>query len=81
MAKTKAKNEQVNNNEITFKIVKRYGVITTYDTGWQKELNLVSWNGNKPKYDIRDWSPSHTSMSRGITLTGTEVKRIIELLA
>ena len=27
--------------------------------GWIKELNLVSWNGNDTKYDIRSWSEDH----------------------
>ena len=37
--------------------------------GWRKELNLVSWNGATPKYDIREWAPGHEKMGKGITLT------------
>lgn len=66
--------------EVTFEIKKHIGVITEHETGWQKELNLVSWNGNYPKYDIRDWSPNHEQMGRGITLTKTEMKRVAELM-
>lgn len=31
--------------EITFKIVEEIGVLSRKPSGWQKELNLVSWNG------------------------------------
>jgi len=27
--------------------------------GWTNKLNLISWNGREPKYDIRDWAPKH----------------------
>ena len=67
-------------NEVMFEIKKHIGVITEHPTGWKKELNLVSWNGNAPKYDIRDWSPDHEYMSRGITLAKTEMKRVVELV-
>ena len=40
---------------ITFEIKEHLGVIAEFDNGWNKELNIISWNGNTPKYDIRDW--------------------------
>lgn len=67
-------------NEVTFEIKKHFGVIAEHATGWRKELNLVSWNDNHPKYDIRDWSPNHEQLGRGITLTETEMKRVVELM-
>lgn len=54
--------------EVRFDIVEQIGVISRHSTGWQKELNLVAWNGGQPKFDIRDWDESHEHMSRGITL-------------
>lgn len=66
--------------EVNFEIVERIGVLATFDTGWAKELNLVSWNGGAPKYDIRDWAPSHKHMSRGITLHEKEMRLMIDLL-
>ena len=66
--------------EITFEIVEEIGVISAHPTGWAKEINLVSWNGGQPKYDIREWSPAHDQMSRGITLNEKEMRLIIELL-
>ena len=66
--------------DITFEIIEEIGIISTVDTGWTKELNLVRWNGGIAKYDIRDWDPSHTRMSRGITLKEDEMRRILELM-
>jgi hypothetical protein len=66
--------------DITFEIVKPFGVISEEKGGWRKELNLVSWNGRTPKLDIRDWSPDHEKMGKGITLTKDEAAKLAELL-
>lgn len=63
--------------EITYEIVEKIGVIADYPTGWTKEINLIAWNGGEPKYDIRDWSPNHERMSRGITLKENELRLIL----
>ncbi len=65
--------------EITFKITKELGVISETSKGWTRELNMVSWNDHEPKYDIRDWSPDHTRMSKGVGLTEDEMKKLVEL--
>jgi hypothetical protein len=62
-----------NKSDIKFEIVRKIGVLSTSSGGWNKELNLVSWNDNDPKFDIREWSPDHSKMSKGITLTKNEV--------
>ena len=66
--------------EVTFEIKEFIGVISSYPTGWNKELNLVSWNGGTAKYDIRDWDPEHEHMSRGVTLHEKEMRKLIDLL-
>jgi len=66
--------------EITFEITKHIGVLSTSAKGWTKELNLVSWNGREAKYDIRDWSPEHETMSKGITLSDEEITELKALL-
>lgn len=68
------------NREIKFEIVQEIGVISESSKGWTKELNLVSWNGGAPKYDIRDWAPGHEKMGKGITLTEAEARTLKELL-
>lgn len=67
-------------SEIVFEIKEKIGVIKPYPTGWNKELNLVAWNGGVTKYDIRDWDPEHEHMSRGITLHPDEMRKIMNLL-
>lgn len=66
--------------EFTYEITKEIGIISEGTGGWQKELNLVSWNGKEPKYDIRDWGPEHEKMNKGITLSKDEMKALKTLL-
>lgn len=68
------------NEEIIFDIKKSLGVICETRNGWQKEVNLVSWNGNEPKVDIREWSPDHERMSRGVALTDAEAEQLCMIL-
>ena len=57
------------------------GVLSESAKGWQKELNLISWNGAEPKYDLRDWAPDHEKMGKGITLTDEEFTKLKELMS
>lgn len=66
--------------EVRFEILEHIGVLSTHSTGWNKELNLVSWNGGQPKYDIRDWDLDHEHMSRGVTLHEKEMRQIFDLM-
>ena len=68
------------NNDIAFEIMEQIAIIQTYPTEWKRELNLVAWNGNPERYDIRDWDPSHMHMSRGITLSKNEAYALMEAL-
>jgi hypothetical protein len=65
---------------ISFDILKHYGVISEERTGWKLELNLVSWNGHNPKLDLRDWAPGHEKSGKGITLSREEALKLQELL-
>lgn len=66
--------------EIKFEVIEHIGVISESAKGWKKELNLISWNGKEPKYDLRDWSPSKEKMEKGITLSKTEIDTLKLLL-
>jgi len=66
--------------EIKFEIKETIGVLSESAKGWSKELNLVSWNDAAPKYDIREWSPDHLKMGKGVTLTKEEVKKLSDFL-
>ena len=45
---------------------------------WNTELNIVSWNGNEPKYDIRQWNPEHTKCGKGITMDIEGLKNLVK---
>jgi hypothetical protein len=67
-------------DEINCEIVMQLGVLSQSSSGWTKELNLLSWNGRAPKYDIRDWSPGHEKMGKGVTLSREELLALRDLL-
>ena len=66
--------------DIKFEIEKELGVIAESAKGWKKELNLISWNSKEAKYDLREWSPEHEKMGKGVTLSKDELKVLKELL-
>lgn len=67
-------------SDIKYEIKEELGVLSESAKGWQKELNLVSWNGAEPKYDLRDWAPDHEKMGKGITLNPDEVQELYKIL-
>ena len=66
--------------EIQYEIVREIAVLSTGDSGYTKEINLIAWNGNEPKYDIRSFSSAREKCGKGITLTETEAKELLEAL-
>ncbi len=66
--------------EFKFKVVKTLGTLSSGRSGWNKEVNVVSWNEAKPKIDIRDWNEDHTRMGKGATLTAEEASILMEIL-
>ncbi len=66
--------------DIKYEIVEEIGILSETAKGWRKELNMISWNGAAPKYDIRDWAPDHEKMGKGITLTKEEAEKLKDLL-
>lgn len=66
--------------DIKYEIKEELGNISESAKGWKKELNLVSWNGAAPRYDLRDWAPEHEKMGKGITLSADEVQELYKML-
>ena len=67
--------------DIKFTITEHIATISTNPkSAWTKELNLVSWNDADPKYDIREWSPDHSKMGKGVTLTKEELDALCDTL-
>ncbi len=67
-------------DEFSFEVVQNLGVVSEGKGGWKTELNLVSWGGRPPKYDIRSWSPDHQKMGKGSTFTKEELAALKNLL-
>lgn len=66
--------------EFKYDIVKEYGILSESPKGWNKELNLISWNGRDPKFDIRDWASNHEKMGKGITLGKEDLIKLRDIL-
>lgn len=66
--------------DIKYEIKEQINILSESNKGWKKELNIISWNGKEPKYDLRDWAPEHEKMGKGITLTKDEMRALKEAL-
>lgn len=66
--------------EIKFEIVEEIAQLSESAKGWTKELNLVSWNERSPKYDLREWSPEHAKMGKGVTLSKEDLIKLRDTL-
>ena len=67
-------------SDFKFEIIQEMGILSESRSGWTRELNLVSWNGAEAKYDIRDWSPEHEKMGKGISLNSVEIEKLKRIL-
>ena len=66
--------------EFTYEITEKIGTLSQSPSGWSRQLNMISWNGRAPKYDIRDWSPDDSKMRKGISLSLEEMKILKDIL-
>ena len=69
--------------EFDFEIKEHLGLLTADATQTvRKELNLVSWNGKEPVYEIRGWKyhDNETKALKGITLSKEELKALKSVL-
>ena len=60
-------------------VIKKIALISGSETGYRKELNIVSWNEKEPKYDLRGWSPEGIPL-KGVALTEDEAKDLQKVL-
>ena len=71
-------------DEIECDIIESFGVFSRANShsakGWNKEINLVSWNGRPAKIDIRSWQKDHDKCGKGIALTWDEAEELVKLL-
>ena len=66
--------------DIKCKIKQQIGILSQRNNGWAKEINLVQWFEKDDKFDIREWSPDHEKMGKGVTLSEDELYSLYELL-
>ena len=66
--------------EFKYEIVERIAVLSTAANGWERQLNMISWNDRPAKYDIRDWSAENTKMGKGISLSAEELAVLKEII-
>jgi len=38
---------------VDWDVIEEIAVLYESQAGWTKELNIISWNGDEPKYDVR----------------------------
>ena len=67
-------------NDFSYEITERIALLSEDDNGYRKELNMISYNGFKPKYDIRSWYPDG-KMGKGITLNDKEAETLAAAIA
>ena len=71
-------------SEPSYEVKESYGSLTQEVGKYNKELNLISWNGNEPKFDLRPWivdeDTGERKMSKGITLTSEELEALYNIL-
>jgi hypothetical protein len=67
-------------SDIKFEIIQKVGVLSETQSGWSKQLNLMSWNDREPKYDLREWAPDGEKMGKGVTLSKEELLALRNLL-
>jgi hypothetical protein len=71
---------RVEDEEIECEIIESYGIFSAGAKNWNKEVNLVSWNGRPAKLDIRSWQSNHEKCGKGIALTREETEELVKLL-
>jgi hypothetical protein len=67
-------------SKIKYEVKKEIATLSQNAKGWKKQLNLVSWNDQAPKFDIRVWDETHSKMGKGVTLSEKELKGLYESL-
>jgi len=65
----------------SYEIEQSIGKLSESDNGdFTTEVNMISYNGARPKLDIRKWNRKEDRMLKGIALTWEETQILIDLL-
>jgi len=66
-------------DKITYSITENIGTLSTSGV-WEFQLNLVSWNGRKPVFDLRKWHTKSDCMSKGVTMKEDELRALRDII-
>ena len=64
---------------ITCEVVQALAVLSAAGA-YEKQVNLISWNGADPVVDIRVWNTETGKAGKGLTIKPDEVPALIEAL-
>lgn len=70
------------NEELKYEVLEKFGVLDS-DSKMPKELRLIKWGDNAPKYDIRSWGVNEDGtekMGKGITMDAEELQSLFDIL-
>ena len=65
---------------VDWEVIEEIVVLHMSQGGWAKEFNLISWNGDDPKFDVRWWNPDKTRIGKGFTFTKGELEILYQTL-
>ena len=65
--------------EIAFEVIEDLGTIATKGK-YALKLQYGKWNGGDAKYDLRQWNTETGKCGKGLTLGGTELEALYEIL-
>lgn len=63
-----------------YSIQSHLATISKSGKGWTKDLKLISWYNQEPKYDLRIWSPDGIPSNKGLTFTLEELQALNECI-
>ena len=67
--------------QVRYNITKSIWRLNRSVNGWQKEVNVVAWNGKQAKLDIREWNADKSQMHKGLTFDKDEVYQLKRCMA
>ena len=66
-------------SDINFEVVEDLGVIGPRGS-WNLHLARVSWNGRKPKLELRTWDENMETPGKGVTISDDEAELLMNML-
>ncbi len=70
------------NRQFSYTITEKVGILSQYGS-ISKELNLISYGGDMPLYDLRKWqtlADGTRKLCKGITFSENEAKKLKAML-